>query len=492
MMGNNDNLYNIPATWKWTTIGEISSVKGGKRLPKGSSYADENTGLYYLRVKDFENLSINTDDLRYIDPGTQEKISRYTISKEDVFISIVGSIGKVGVIPDFLDGVNLTENAAKITDIKDYNNKLLAYFLSSQFAQAQISELVTSSNQPKLALFRIEKIALPLIPLSEKEHIVARIEETFTQLDAGVAELGNAKAQLRRYRAAVLKSAVEGELTREWRELHQGQIEPAETLLAGILSARREKWEAEGGKGKYKELALPNADNLPVLPDGWTWGSLEQISTHIVDCLHSTPKFTKSGKYCIDTTCIESGRILFDRARFVSEETYQDRIRRLVPKAGDILFAREGTIGTTVVVPENVELCLGQRMMMFRPTSAIYPMCFMYAMLSPIFENQWKPKVMGTTAPHVNIGDLRTMALPIPPIQEQKILVDKVERRLSVADEIEKELDGGLPCGDDMVRAERLRACPDSRRRSPPVPERVQGGSDVGWRYSRTRSGAGC
>ena len=79
------------------------------------------------------------------------------------------------------------------------------------------------------------------------------------------------------------------------------------------------------------------------------------------------------------------------------------------------------------------------------------PYFFMYAMLSPTFENQWKPKVTGTTSPHVNIGDIRLMALPMPSIREQQRIVEMVERRLSVADEIEKELDQAL------VRAERLR-----------------------------------
>ena len=298
-------------------------------------------------------------------------------------------------------------------------------------------------------------VDIPLPPLPEQEKIVAKIEELFTQLDAGIAELKNAQAQLKRYRQSVLKSAVEGELTKEWRESQSRgtgsplPYEPASQLLEHVLGERREKWKVEGGKKKYKEPAAPDVEGLPDLPEGWAWAGFEQISTHIVDCLHTTPKFTESGKYCIDTTCIKPGKILFDRVRFVSEETYQDRVRRLIPEAGDILFAREGTIGTTLVVPENVELCLGQRMMMFRTIKAMMPYFFMYAMLSPTFENQWKPKVTGTTSPHVNIGDIRLMALPMPSIREQQRIVEMVERRLSVADEIEKD--------EALVRAERLR-----------------------------------
>lgn len=170
------------------------------------------------------------------------------------------------------------------------------------------------------------------------------------------------------------------------------------------------------------------------LPPGWGWAALEQLSKNIVDCLHSTPKFTQTGKLCIDTTCIKPGRIIFGQARFVSEETYNERVRRLIPEGGDILFAREGTIGTAVVVPEGVDLCLGQRMMMFRPENFVASKYFMWAMMSPLFEQQWKPKVIGTTSPHVNIADLRVMTLPLPPLPEQHRIVAEIEKQFTRLD----------------------------------------------------------
>lgn len=178
-------------------------------------------------------------------------------------------------------------------------------------------------------------------------------------------------------------------------------------------------------------------EELYELPKGWVWASLEDISENIVDCLHSTPEFLATGKYCIDTTCIEPGKILFNKVRYVSEETYKERTQRLVPKAGDILFAREGTIGTSVVVPSNVELCLGQRMMMFRPSSCILSGYYLWALTSPVFENQWKPKVTGTTSPHVNIRDLKIMLLPIAPLAEQQRIFTKIE-------ELFTQLDAGV------------------------------------------------
>lgn len=191
-------------------------------------------------------------------------------------------------------------------------------------------------------------------------------------------------------------------------------------------------------------------NNLSELPTGWVYASLEEISENIVDCPHSTPKFASEGKYCIDTTCIKPGEIIFEKARFVALETYHERTKRLIPKAGDILFSREGTIGTAVVVPENIELCLGQRMMMFRAASCIIPNYYIRALTSPVFENQWKPKVIGTTSPHVNIRDLKIMVLPVPPLNEQRRIVAKIEALKARSQRVKEELEAIAPLLDQF------------------------------------------
>ena len=178
-MTDTENLPALPEKWCWTTIGEISEVKGGKRLPKGHDYSETTTDFPYVRVTDFENMSINLGSLKFLNPSTQKHISNYTISKNDIYISIAGSIGKVGLIPEKLDGSNLTENAAKITEIENVDRNFLCYILTSIESQEQIKKFTISSNQPKLALFRIKQINIPLPPLYEQHRIVQKIEELF-------------------------------------------------------------------------------------------------------------------------------------------------------------------------------------------------------------------------------------------------------------------------------------------------------------------------
>ena len=131
-----------------------------------------------------------------------------------------------------------------------------------------------------------------LPPLNEQRRIVAKIEELFSDLDAGVAALERVRANLKRYRAAVLKAAVEGKLTEDWRAQHP-DTEPASVLLERILTERRRQWEkdqlakfAQAGKqppkgwqAKYQKPVEPTLRGLPVLPSGWSWVGIERLNS---------------------------------------------------------------------------------------------------------------------------------------------------------------------------------------------------------------------
>lgn len=172
----------IPKEWDIKSIMEIGEVKGGKRLPKGHSFADGPTEYPYIRVVDFSNYSVLQSDLEYLRPETRRLIKRYTISSKDVYISIAGTIGIVGTVPDALDGASLTENAAKITNPDFVSNRLLAYLLDTQISHAQIAALTGTTTQPKLALERIKTIRVPIAPPNEQEAILARLDRVSTTL----------------------------------------------------------------------------------------------------------------------------------------------------------------------------------------------------------------------------------------------------------------------------------------------------------------------
>lgn len=175
-IANDEISFDIPKSWRWVRIGEVGAVKGGKRLPKGSGFVEQITNHPYIRITDMKNGSVNTSGVPYISDEVFEKISRYTISSEDVYVTIAGTIGDAGKIPKELDGANLTENAAKI-EFKFIDIDFLVLALRSTSVKAQFLKKVVQMAQPKLALHRIESSIIPLPPLSEQKRIAKKVEE---------------------------------------------------------------------------------------------------------------------------------------------------------------------------------------------------------------------------------------------------------------------------------------------------------------------------
>ena len=172
----------IPENWKWVRLGEITSIKGGKRIPVGKKLTTVNTGYKYIRVADMKNGTVIDTDIHYIDEEIYKKISAYTISKNDVYITCAGTIGRIGIVPDFFDGANLTENADKI--ILYFINKLwLCYALNSEAIQNQIRNVTTKVGQPKLAIKRIENMIIPLPPLAEQKRIVEKLDKLLADIE---------------------------------------------------------------------------------------------------------------------------------------------------------------------------------------------------------------------------------------------------------------------------------------------------------------------
>lgn len=232
-------IVELPFSWRNVFIGDIAEVKGGKRLPKGKKFSEVETSHPYIRVVDFEELSINREGLQYIDEEIFSQISRYIISSDDVYISIAGTIGRVGTIPDELDGANLTENAAKITDIKCFDKSFLAYQLNSETCQSQIRQLTVATSQPKLALFRIKSICVLLPPIEEQEEILNQIDLHMSRIKAIATDLNKELLKTESLKQSILKSAFSGNLVPQ-----DPNDEPASILLERIKQEKA-KLEAE-------------------------------------------------------------------------------------------------------------------------------------------------------------------------------------------------------------------------------------------------------
>ena len=162
--------------WKECKLGDLVTVKGGKRLPKGINLISTKNSHPYIRIRDLgksKYLQLNSD-YEYVDDETQKSISRYITNKGDVLISIVGTIGLIGIVGDSLDNANLTENCVKLIDLKNIDSNYLYYFLSSEIGQNEIKKGTVGAVQPKLPIKNIQDIDIPIPPLSIQQKI-ARI-----------------------------------------------------------------------------------------------------------------------------------------------------------------------------------------------------------------------------------------------------------------------------------------------------------------------------
>ena len=170
MMGNEQ--------WRELTIGEIAKIKGGKRVPKGYKLEKGPTAHRYIRVADFTDQgTIRPESVLYISDDVYKTIKAYTISSKDVYISIAGTIGKSGIIPDTLDGANLTENACKLVLGPGFYNRFVFFATKTSSFKRQVETLTMQAAQPKLALTRLATIRVRVpSSIQEQETIVERLD----------------------------------------------------------------------------------------------------------------------------------------------------------------------------------------------------------------------------------------------------------------------------------------------------------------------------
>lgn len=240
------------------------------------------------------------------------------------------------------------------------------------------------------------KIKVSIPHLQEQERIISRIEELFSQLDAGVETLKKAKAQLAVYRQAVLKEA----------------------------------FDSASGQGSAK---------------------IETLCQNIVDCPHSTPKWSEEGYLCLRTTNFRRGRLDLSEKNFVTKETFDTRNARLIPMPGDVLYSREGAIlGIACIIPDDTFVCLGQRMMLLRPGKKLNNRYLMHYLNSPALTNYVASITGGSASPHVNVGDIKAFIIPCPDIETQESIVMEIDRKMSVCDSMEQTMDAALQQAEAM------------------------------------------
>lgn len=413
--------------WQTKKLDELAEIELGKTPARANAaFWDEKreTGNVWLSIADLLKAQENVvvDSKEYVSDKGAALCK--LVPKGTLLVSFKLTLGRLAFA-----GRDLYTNEA-IAALTLFNERELSKEFLFWFLQF-FDWVKEAENDVKLKGMTLNKAKLKELPVhfpkshQEQQRIVGILDEAFEGIAIAKA---NAETNLQNARTLLesgLDSAVTGKLTRDWRRAHPN-TENASAHLKQRLAERRSRWK---GPGKYQEPDAPVTPKPIDIPKSWALVSPEQIATHIVDCPHSTPKWAKSGVLCLRTTNFQPGFLDLESAQFVSEETYKERIMRLEPKPGDVLYSREGGIlGIACIIPKQLKTCLGQRMMLFRlDTKMALPEYFTGVLNSTLILSEVKRLTGGAASPHLNIRDIRTFPIPLPPIDEQHQIVARLE-----------------------------------------------------------------
>lgn len=461
----------VPPGWRWVPLSAIAKIDGGITKDQKRKRTPSMREVPYLRVAnvqrgyldlaevktiladadEIENLRLQVGDILFNEGGDRDKLGRGWVWNDE----LVECIHQNHV---FRARPNLSVVEPKFVSL--HGN----FFGQQWFTRTgkQTTNLA-SINKGVLSRFPI-----PVPPLDEQRRIVAKIEELFSDLDAGVVALQRAKANLKRYRAAVLKAAVEGKLTESWRAEHPN-VEPASKLLERILTERRQKWESaqlakfaaakkqppKNWKAKYVGPVNPDIEKLWNVPHEWCWTTIDAIAFVTKLAGFEYTKFVKydpSGDLAV-LKAENAGKDGFKKSAYsrVKSESVKNLTRsRLF--GGEVLIAFVGNVGQVGLVPNDQEYFLGPNVGLIRVESGLLTPEYLELFLkSPLGVRLSLSFAKAVTQPSLSMTTIRQIPLAIPPLGEQQQTAMETEERLSQIAAAEREINQGL------LRAVRLR-----------------------------------
>ena len=330
------------------------------------------------------------------------------------------------------------------------DNTYLMYFFN-QLEFVSYATRLNAGDRPRVDFDQLANYPFPLPPLPEQRRIVAEIEKQFTRLDAAEAALRRVEANLKRYRASVLKAACEGKLVATEAELAEAEgrdYEHAEQLLKRILAERRARYVSQEKKRKkYKEPVPPDISNLPELPGGWVWATIGQIGEIGEQTVLTGPfgtnlkkeDFTSEGVPVVTIGCLTEAGLNLEKAAFVSNEKANE-LNRYGLRLGDLLFSRMATVGRAGIVGQEADGCLfNYHLMRLRlDRDTLLPQFYMaYVRGSSQVRHYVKEANHGATRDGINTIQLLEMPVSVPPLCEQYRIVADVESRLSIIEQAE-------------------------------------------------------
>ncbi|AOS83758.1 hypothetical protein BIU88_06090 [Chlorobaculum limnaeum] len=440
----------MPVNWCNTTFGEICYIQNGYAF-KSKDFQSE--GVPIVRQSNLTGKDVDLQNAVCVPNQFLEECDRFIVRKGDILIGMSGSIGEPSVYKYDKPALQ-NQRTGLLRPQGDIDVSFIKFFLAN--AHGILLEKSKGMAIQNISAIDIQSISILLPPLNEQKRIVDKIEMLFSDLDKGEALLKQVQQQLGVYRQSVLKAAVTGELTREWREQNEHRLESGEALLRRILELRRKNWN---GRGKYQEPTIIDTSALPQIPDTWVWVSIESLACDEKNAIKAGPFgsalkkefYVGSGYKIYGQEQVISGDSQYGDY-YINEEKYE-LLKSCAVKPFDVLISLVGTIGKVMVLPEKIEPgIINPRLIKISFDLSIYdPKFFKMYFESAFLKSMYHLDAHGATMDILNLSIIKNLPFVLCSSIEQKEIISKVDDIFSQIDALEKW------CATELARSGMLR-----------------------------------
>jgi type I restriction enzyme, S subunit len=438
--------------WPMARLGDICD-----KITDGTHHSPTSgvTGQFkYITAKNIKPWGLDLSDITYIDADTHREIfSRCDVRKDDVlYVKDGATTGRVTLNP-LEEEFSLLSSVAVLRPGAAIRPRYLLYALQAPHVHDRMLADVAGVAITRLTLRKLNDAEIPLAPLACQDRIVEKLEELLSDLDAGVAELKAAQKKLALYRQSLLKAAVEGALTADWRARRAARGESVETgadLLARILIERRARWEArqlakfkeqcktppKGWHAKYPEPVQPDTSRLPTLPDGWVWASLDQLCEFITSGSRGwADYYSDRGAVFIRSQNINTDRLELQEVAFVRPPNNTEGARTRVKRCDLLLTITGANVGKAAQVDvELEEAYVSQHVALIRPIDhALTAYLHLFLTASTGGRGHLDREAYGAGKPGLNLQQVGAVIIPLPSNEEILALMQAVSIQLEAA-----------------------------------------------------------
>lgn len=481
---SNKEPYSISKSWEWVKLEDVS-MKIHYGFTASANFDIKTPKL--LRITDIQDNKVEWENV----PGgdiEENKINQYLLSNNDILIARTGgTIGKSYLIENInLDAI-FASYLIRVIPSKHINPKFLKLFIESPLYWKQLYLASSGTGQPNVNGTSLSQLDLPLPPLNEQKRIVEKINQLMALCDEleklkeqkeakkltvhksainqlldskddsnsqkgwhfisnHFNDLYTVKENVSEFRSAILQLAMQGKLVPQ-----DPNEQPASELLKEIDNEKQQLIK----KGKIKKLKpfplINDNEKLFEIPNNWKWVRFNDV-LDVRDGTHDTPSYVDAGYPLVTSKNLYTGVLDFSNVQYISEEDHAKISERSKVDKGDILFAMIGSIGNPAIVDTDIEFSIKNVALFKYYNLNTINNQYLYRYL--LFAQE-KMKIMssGAVQKFVSLGLLRSFLLPLPPLNEQKRIVEKINQLMTLCDNLEKQIENSSAKQTQLLNA---------------------------------------